>query len=409
MKKTIIIPIIFVSVIIFLLVGYFIFDYTVKKITEREVNRITQKEIGRITGQETDKVTQSEIDRITDEIVQQRTEEITRQIMGEDENSAQNEEMKCNVKPKPREFTKSPYYSGPLTDSHVHMPVSSKIVSMVAIQSGFEDMPYEGDIPIDSIICMYENEGIIKTFGFFIMPNAALSSSAGSAKNAKERHKEKIVPFFMPPPVTSLHPKISDVENIISSNKGVFKGIGELAIYHYPSQVKPNDPYFLELYRIANEQHLIIMMHPPPNQQQVVEDIVKAYPNVTFLFHGEESMVNLIGKYPNTYFTIDASETQIYGYDVQHINKKPTKEEWLDHFRKNFDLNLDNSVNKWKTTIEKYPDRFLWGTDGWYGWHFDYEVGGLLEEFSRSFIGQLDPAVQEKFAYKNAERLLQGQ
>ena len=389
---------IIVSIIIILLVGYFVFNYTVKKITEREIKRITQGEI--------DKVTQSEVERITDEITKQKTGEITNKISGGDVENSQLKEAKCSLAPKQREFTKSPYYTGALIDSHVHMPVSSKIVSTVAMQSGFHDMPYEGDVPIYSIACTFDSEGITKTFGFFVMPNAALSSSVRSAKSAKERYKEKIVPFFMPPPITSLHPAIADVENTISSNKGIFKGIGELAIYHYPSQVKPNDPYFLELYRIANEQHLIIMMHPPPNQQQVVEDIVKAYPNVTFLFHGEESMVNLIGKYPNAYFTIDASETQIYGYDAQHMNKKPTKEEWLDHFRKNFDINLDNSVNKWKTTIEKRPDRFLWGTDRWYSWHFDPEVGGLVEEFSRSFIGQLNPDVQEKFAYKNAEMLL---
>ena len=46
------------------------------------------------------------------------------------------------------------------------------------------------------------------------------------------------------------------------------------------------------------------------------------------------------------------------------------------------------------------------GTDRAFAWHFDPEVGALIEESARIFIGQLDPAVQEKFAYKNAERLL---
>ena len=32
----------------------------------------------------------------------------------------------------------------------------------------------------------------------------------------------------------------------------------------------------------------------------------------------------------------------------------------------------------------------------------------MLVEFSRAFIGNLDPEVQERFAYKNAERLIQG-
>ena len=81
MKK--LIPIIAVSVILFLIVGYFTFNYTVKKITEREVKRITQQEIDRITKEETDKINQSEIDKITDEIINQRTKEITKQMMGD--------------------------------------------------------------------------------------------------------------------------------------------------------------------------------------------------------------------------------------------------------------------------------------------------------------------------------------
>ena len=49
----------------------------------------------------------------------------------------------------------------------------------------------------------------------------------------------------------------------------------------------------------------------------------------------------------------------------------------------------------------------MWGTDRWHEWHFDQEVGGLLEEFGRSFIGEFAPEIQEKFAYKNAEEFLQ--
>lgn len=394
MKKTI--PIIAVSVVIFLVVGYFVFNYTVKKITEREVRRITQ--------QETDRMTQAEVERITDDVIRQRTEDITRQMMGE---SAATQEIKCDLKPKKREFSKSPYYEGPLIDNHVHMPVASKTVSSVAMQMGFTDMPYEGDIPISSIVCTLDSEGITKTYGFFIMPNAALSSSVSSAKSAKGKYPEKIAPFFMPPPVASLHPESSKVEDIIRSNKGLFNGIGEIAIYHYPSDVKLNDPYFLELYRIADEQDLIIMIHPRPGEQTVVEDVLKSYPNVKFLFHGEDWVADLFDKYPNIYYSIDATATHIYGTDAAHRDKELTKEEWLSYFRKNFDSNLDEAVTKWKTKIEKHPDRFLWGTDRWYSWHFDYEVGGLIEEFSRSFIGQLDPSAQEKFAYKNAEGLLQ--
>src|SRR3989344_1370031 len=74
MKKSI--PIIIVSIAVFLIVAYFIFNYAVEKITEREVKRITQEEIGRITSQETDKATESEIDRLAKEITEREKEKI---------------------------------------------------------------------------------------------------------------------------------------------------------------------------------------------------------------------------------------------------------------------------------------------------------------------------------------------
>ena len=69
---------------------------------------------------------------------------------------------------------------------------------------------------------------------------------------------------------------------------------------------------------------------------------------------------------------------------------------------------LHAALSEWKLRIEAHPSRFMWGTDRWYDWHFDAEVGGLLEEFGRAFIGRLSPAVQENFAHKNAEALLAG-
>ena len=59
----------------------------------------------------------------------------------------------------------------------------------------------------------------------------------------------------------------------------------------------------------------------------------------------------------------------------------------------------------WKGPIEKNPGKFLWGTDRAFALHFEPEVGAMLEEMARTFIGKLDPAVQEKFAHQNAEQL----
>jgi hypothetical protein len=39
-------------------------------------------------------------------------------------------------------------------------------------------------------------------------------------------------------------------------------------------------------------------------------------------------------------------------------------------------------------------------------WGYDEEVGQILAEFGRAFIGWFDPLLQSDLAYKNVERLI---
>ena len=119
-----------------------------------------------------------------------------------------------------------------------------------------------------------------------------------------------------------------------------------------------------------------------------------------------QDLGKLMETHDNLYYSLDAELTFIFGYHTIQDNNGPTKEEFLDFTKKNFDPLLGEGLTAWKTLIEEHPDQFTWGSDRWFTWHFDPEVGALLEEFSRSFIGRLDPAVQEKFAYKNAENMI---
>ena len=71
---------------------------------------------------------------------------------------------------------------------------------------------------------------------------------------------------------------------------------------------------------------------------------------------------------------------------------------------------LQDDLEKWKDLMEKHPDRFMWGTDrgGSAVWPFDRSVSLRLVDYGRAFIGGLDPAVQQPFAYQNADRLISG-
>ena len=39
-------------------------------------------------------------------------------------------------------------------------------------------------------------------------------------------------------------------------------------------------------------------------------------------------------------------------------------------------------------------------------WNYDEEVGQILTEYARTFIGKFDSAIQDKLANKNAEELM---
>src|SRR3989344_9080969 len=51
------------------------------------------------------------------------------------------------------------YYSGPLIDAHMHMPVSSTIVSVVGKRLGFEDLSlFKGALSPEHIVCLSSQE-----------------------------------------------------------------------------------------------------------------------------------------------------------------------------------------------------------------------------------------------------------
>lgn len=281
------------------------------------------------------------------------------------------------------------------------------------MQSGFEDMPHVGTIPIDYIVCLFDSEGITKSFGFFIVPNILRDQPVQMVKRIVEKHPGKFVPFFMPPfPSQNLRPTTSETEQALAANPGLFQGYGEVRLdFLLGGNLLPEDTYLLDMYSLSDKHNLIVQIHPAKGQLDDLQRVLEKYPNVIFLAHVmpdvRTEVADLMDDHPNLYYSIDAEINFLFGYQTIQNNKGPTKEEYLAFLRKDFDSLLQEAVERWKPLIEAHPDQYTWGSDRWFTWHYDPEVGGLVEELSRSFIGQLDPAVQEKFAYKNAERMIQ--
>jgi hypothetical protein len=93
--------------------------------------------------------------------------------------------------------------------------------------------------------------------------------------------------------------------------------------------------------------------------------------------------------------------------DVWLLRPEVSKEKFLSHFE-NYEQLLAKDLVTWKGFIERHPDQVIWGTDrgAFVIWSVDEEVGMTLTNYARAFIAHLDPEVQEKIAYKNAERII---
>ena len=190
---------------------------------------------------------------------------------------------------------------------------------------------------------------------------------------------------------------------------GLFQGYGEIGLYalggrREADDYPPDASIFQGLYPVVAEHNLIVYLHPGKGHADNFEKVLKEHPVIDFIVHGEQienEIGNLMEKYSNVYFTVN----DLYG-DQYLLNIRENKSTFLASVD-NFEPLLEEDLATWKEPIESHPDQFMWGTDrGDAVWTFDLEVGQTLVDYGRTFIGRLDPDVQEKFAYKNAESLL---
>ena len=290
-------------------------------------------------------------------------------------------------------YSQAPHYTGALFDAHFHVPNLS-------------------EVSINKLLCTSDKENVKGTILFYWNGQLSLEKRLAEAESMKNDSSGKIRVFVAP-----VQYSLKELGDIESAHKGLFTGYGEMAFYNRgdPSQSyypqSPDAQQFLDIYALAEKNNFVVMIHPDKGQESAVENILKKYPTVKFYFHGDEIggvIMGLMDKYPNVYYSIDAVLSRLPFPPADALHIASSENDYVSKLTQNFSAILEGAVNEWKVKIETHPDRFTWGTDrGGATWHYGEEVSRLFEELSRAFIGRLDPSVQEKYAYKNAERLLQ--
>lgn len=335
--------------------------------------------------------------------------------------------------PGPRTHDEA-YYNGKLIDSHFHLPFTEYRVfdavnkEFVVDEKGDSDLitTLGVNVTIPEITCLLDYEGTDKVFAFIGIATDYTEKRMGvSRKKTQVEVVKKIITlypdYFVPFIGMPDEPRGFQTVNAEELNRalrlepGLFKGYGEVALY--PSEgvppLAPNSKRLLEIYPVVKDHDLVVYFHLGEGQKDAFREVLRDNPDTNFIFHGDQlighefgydlsQIEEIIKNHSNAFYTVD----QLYG-DVFLLRPEVSKEEFLSHFA-NYEPLIKQDLDTWQTLIERYPDQFMWGTDrGGLLWSIDHEVGWTLADYSLALIARLDPAVQENFAYKNAEHLFQ--
>ncbi len=319
-------------------------------------------------------------------------------------------------------------YQGPMIDTHIHIPP----IPDGPFGGGFDDdqsvRPAMGvNVTIADYLCMMETEGTKQVFAFFPVWEPIVDDFIDVVKKTVEMYPDRFVPFIMPPdhddrPDGFPTVDATELSRMLAVAPDVFQGYGEIGLYARGDhggptgapELPPDSQRLKEIYPLLRENNLVVYFHLGEGQKESFERTLQENPDINFIFHGDQliqygghdkyyldDIEDILNNHRNVYYGVD----ELYGGEWL-LRPEVSKEEFIAHFQNPESL-LEEDVKTWKAFIERHPDQVLWGTDrGWSAsWSLDPEVAIVLNDYSRLFIARLAPEVQEKFAYKNAEKL----
>jgi hypothetical protein len=202
---------------------------------------------------------------------------------------------------------------------------------------------------------------------------------------------------------------VKHIERMLDLYPNFWSGIGEILTRHdiltsmtYGQSARANHPALMKVYKLAAEKNLTVALHSNITSLRderliYLDELIEAIsenPKTTFVWAHAGTSANierrqhiknldkviekLLKKYPNLNILISWTLTDYYIFDK---NEKP-KKEWID-------------------LVNRYPDRFIIGSD---------VVGKFTKldealKLERKFIKSLKKDVAEKVSRLNAERL----
>lgn len=200
-----------------------------------------------------------------------------------------------------------------------------------------------------------------------------------------------------------------DLTQVDDHLKAGFYGIGEVSIRHFgtgaPGNKSPdvdnpfNEPILIELYDLAREHSVPILFHYDYESDHMDEMTLTLpeYLDVIFIWaHSGDAqpleLRSLMEAHDNLHLDI-SSRNPLESFEGRLTSKELQR---LDE--------EDGTIKtEWRELFTDFADRIYYGSD--IGPKGRLEEYAAIQEYYRGILGQLDPEVAEKIAYKNAQVL----
>jgi predicted TIM-barrel fold metal-dependent hydrolase len=207
---------------------------------------------------------------------------------------------------------------------------------------------------------------------------------------AVRKYPDRILPAVPVP-----DPTASDAGSRLEAaiGRGKAHAIGEVHLRQLSRKIDrdPTTPAFAQVLEVAAKHGLPVVVHDELNDKaaDALAKALAAHPRaVIVLAHAGEAtparLEPLLARHPN--LVVDLS-----GMHFQRTPALATETGPLDP--------------SWKALIEKTPDRFVMGIDVWAARLFEPAMLDRLMKWTRRVLGELSPAVAERVAYRNADKL----
>lgn len=226
------------------------------------------------------------------------------------------------------------------------------------------------------------------------------NSTNDSLLKAGRDHPNKLIPFVSASPEREKYRSLwkRDDPTLLKIlekylKTGVFKGIGEISIVHFPSvgfaeaDFSPTSPLMKGIMRLAEKYKVPITIHCEITRLREFSELLNEFRAVKVIWaHGGYTPYfiakRMIANHPNLYYELSART-------------------WLNHPRSSdYTIFKSNSEvwKQWLELVEAKSDRFIIGTDSSH--HSIGRDRGKIESV-QLFLNQLSPETKEKVARKN--------